>query len=763
VVIKEGNNRIKELNDLKKEGNNRIKELSDLKKELNSLVIELDYLKIEWDCLKKKLDGGRIEKSKSTKNEYIICDKYESCIAGLINENQKINVISNPLGILEYLNAIIENIKNNDCSIDDFTDKTIEEIKEFAPTINKYVYKTKKTEKSDGDIYVMRVFSKWDQKYTYTEKKGIFHSNVLEKYHIFEVLTEFIERTYNIDYLLFDSRPGYEYYMQYPLLNCTDGIFICMDFNKKIEDKSLDIGKLFADKNKSIRLVLTKDPKLYKKTYDYSKKNIELRINTINKTCINLGMNDTSSTMTIIPYYFEAVIDYYLISKVANETSPLAKELTEAYEKYEHVANEMIALNPKDILTRINNAVKIANLDEMKLEFNRLISNSSYKNDYNLYLEYGKQLQKVGQYSDACDELINAYELQQSSDIAYLIGDLFFQIAMEKRSEQKNGTTVDVKNNFDSAIKYFKEAEELDYGKKSLLFSNLGLLYFEYYITFPEYIKCGKYLDNAIDYYKKTTDAGLHDPDNYYKMGEISTEKAEIISEKFSKKCELLNDANKYFEQTVLRRSSETKARMQWAQNLYDMASITGDNNKKPQYLDKAWELLDELIQEDNEYVEAYYLLGLVQAQLAIYEKRDTRRNLLVRACDNLNKILTHKKEYKKAHFYLGAILFIIKEEMEEEEIEEKSLYFRDAFYHFEWTVSLHYDLSDFYFTSGEIDTFSTDTYQFVRTLEKIYEFNTPSLFKQWIFNKEINPNEQFNAIIKKAIKRKKSAISEVE
>ena len=813
-------------------------------------IVEFDYLKRELDSLKKQFDSGRIKIKQYKKNdEWIIYDENERCIAGLRNENEMINVISDPLGILEYINEMLESINKHGYSIDKYSsnDEIIKEVTKFAPSVGRFMYRMKKHVESDGDIYTMRVFSPWDTKHTYTEKKSILHSNIIEKYHILEVLIQLIESTYEVDYILIDSRPGLEEYMENPLFNCTDGVFICMDFNKKIEDISLRIGKSLADEDKIVRLVLTKDPNLYKNRYSLTNQMIDERIKSIENTCKKFEMNNTFSTMTIIPYYFYGVIDYNFIDnklkdKIENKNLYIDDELVKAYKMYEKVANEMIALNPDDILNKINNAIKIYDLNEMKSEFNTLKIDSLYKYNFNLYLEYGKQLQERGQYSDACSELICAYKLQKSSDIAYLIGDLFFKIAIgtylfswdgilannieeliyflkkngyvadEKETnidKTDDGKTITItaerkiislslnnentemnlkiddnisdnlivkeenghlniydggndKSDFESAIEYFEKAEK-DCAKKSLLYSKLGDLYFECYKLFPEDDETKKYFDNAIDYYKKVIENDLHDPDNYYKMGEISTKKAGIFSVKSSEKCKLLNDANKYFEQTILRRSSETKARMQWAQNLYDMASITKDDKKKPQYLDKAWELLNELIQEDKEYIKAYYLIGLVQAQLAIHERRDTRRNLLVRACDNLNKILTHEKNDKKAHFYLGAILFIIKEEMEEEETDEKSLYFRDAFYHFEWTVSLHYNSSDFYFTSDEIDTFSTDTYKFVRTLEKLYEFNTPSLFKQWILNEEIDPSEQYYAIIEKAIERKKLAINEVE
>ena len=799
----------------------------------------------------KPLHNGRIEINKYGDNEWIVYDEKESYIAFF--ENAKMNVISNPLGVLEFLNDINKEIKNDEEFMNHFKDKStkekIKQVKKHAPPIEKYIYKINKEEESDGDVYIMRVFSPWERKYT--EKKGIFHTNVIPMFHLFDVLTELIESTYKIDYLLIDSRPGYEEYMQDPLFNCTDGIFICMDFNEKIENLSLEIGKIFADKGKSIKLVLTKDPTLYKEHSSNAKKIIDERINSIKNTCKKLKICGTLSTITTIPYYFNAVTDYNLISDQSFRISTLeiiskqtlartlnevgfVEELKQAYKEYERVADEIIALNPDDVLNKINNAVKIDDLDKMKSEFNGLKNDPLYKNNFNLFLEYGKQLQERGQYSDACSELISAYKLQKSSDIAYLIGDLFFKIAIgtylfswnkilandsgeliyylkkneyvtdekeTKIDKTDDGKTITItaerkiislslnnektelnlkivdnisnnlivkeenghlniydggndKSNFESAIEYFEKAKK-DYAKKSLLYSKLGNLYFECYKSFPEDDETDKYFDKAMENYNEVIKNGLHDPDNYYKMGEILTKKASLLPKKISEKYKLLGDANKKFEQAVLRKSSETKARMQWAQNLYDMASITEDDKKKPQYLDKAWELLDELIQEDKEYIKAYYLLGLVQAQLAIYERRDTRRNLLVRACDNLNKILTYEKNDKNAHFYLGAILFIIKEEMEEDGTDEKFLYFRDAFYHFEWTVSLHYNSSDFYFTSGEIDAFSTDTYQFVRTLEKLYEFNTPSLFKQWILNKEIDPSEQYNAIIEKAIERK--------
>ena len=720
--------------------------------DLNNEKEILDVVKKELKNNGRPLSKAQIKKNKYGKNEWEIFNKSESYIFCL--KDGKINVISNPLGILEFLNTICDNRGDIKGSYINNPKEFINGIKKYAPSIERYIYKIIKEDDSDGDIYSMRVFSPWNRKYM--ELQNVLHGDVIENYHLFEVLAELIEDKYKIDYLLIDSRPGYEKYMQEPLLNTTDGIFICMDFNKKVEEISLYTGKSFADEKKSIRLVLTKC-----QIIDSSgAAKIHERIDSIEKTCEEFKIDDTFSTKTIIPYYSDAAFDYIILTKEMKNG-----KLGPVYSEYKKVANEIIALNPDDIINKIKNAIKIDDLNEMKSEFNRLKMNSLYQKSFNLYLKYGKELQKRGQYSDACNELIEAYKLRQSSDIAYLIGDSFFKIAMEKRSEKKNGAIddVNVKNDFNSAIAYFENAEQLNCTKKSLLFSNWGLLYFEYYKTFSEDMGSSEYLDNAINYYKKTIDESLHKPDNYYKIGEILTEKAGMFLDKSSEKCKLLNDANKSFEQTVLRKSDETKARMQWAQNLYDMASITEDNKKEPQYLEKAWELLDELIQKDSEYIEAYYLLGLVQAQLAIYERRDTRRNLLVRACDNLNKILTHEKDYKKAHFYLGAILFIIREEMEEEETDEKSLYFRDAFYHFEWTVSLHYNLSDFYFTSNEIDIFSTDTYQFVRTLEKLYEFNTPSLFKDWIFNKEIDPNQQFKVIIEEAIERKKSAINEVE
>jgi len=722
--------------------------------DLNNEKEILDVVKKELKNKGRPLSKAQIKKTVHVKNEWEIFNESESYIFCL--KNGKINVISNPLGILEFLNTTYNNMEDIKGSYISNPINFIDEIKKYAPPIERYVYKLLKEDDSDGDIYSMRVFSPWKRKYM--ELQSVLHKNTIEELHLFKVLAELIEDRYKIDYLLIDSRPGYEKYMQEPLLNATDGIFICMDFNKKIENTSLGTGKSFANKKKSIRLVLTKCLKI--DSSDAAK--IDERIDSIEKTCKKFKIDDIFSTTTIIPYYSEAAFDYIIVTKeMKNE------KLGPVYSKYEKVADEIIDLNPDDILTKIKNAVKIDDLNEMKSKFNGLKMNPLYKNEFILYFEYGKQLQKKGQYSDACNELIEAYKLQGSknSDIAYLIGDLFFRIAKEKRSDEKNIVIdyVNIKNNFNSAIEYFKEAEQLDCAKKSHLFSDFGRLYFEYYKTFSENVVNSEYLDNAIEYYEKAIREGLHDPDNYYEMGKILTEKSGILSEQSSEKCKLLNDANESFKQTVLRKSDEIKGRIQWAQNLYEMASIIEDNKRKQQYLDKAWELLDELIQKDNEYIEAYYLLGLVQAQLAIYEKRDTRKNMLIRACDNLNKILTRKKDYKKAHFYLGAILFIIRDEMEEEEIDEKSLYFRDAFYHFEWTVSLHYVLSDFYFKPGEINTFSTDTYQFVRTLEKLYEFNTPSLFKQWILDKEIDPNQQFNVIIEEAIERKKSAINEVK
>ena len=105
-----------------------------------------------------------------------------------------------------------------------------------------------------------------------------------------------------------------------------------------------------------------------------------------------------------------------------------------------------------------------------------------------------------------------------------------------------------------------------------------------------------------------------------------------------------------------------------------------------------------------------------------------SKKGYLSNAISKLLKAVENKKD-TRAHFYLGAALVLIRKLVEEI---EKPLYFRDAFYQFEWTISQN-SAGTFYFQADEIEMFRGDPDAFVRTLEKKYGYDDPeSVYSLW-------------------------------
>lgn len=291
------------------------------------------------------------------------------------------------------------------------------------------------------------------------------------------------------------------------------------------------------------------------------------------------------------------------------------------------------------------------------------------------------------------------------------------------------------------SIFWFEKADTLDCQSKYELYHNWSKALIEYASTLNEKEDVIHKLEKAAEIIENAINANpTWEP--YETKGIILAEKGTLIEQN---KIQVLKEADKALLNSKLRGGSFSTSYLK-AKNLYEIATLS-NAKEKADLLKEAESLFESTAEYQENDEDVYYWWGITLALLAGGKSGDQKMNLMVKASEKLNTAVNLDQAYKKAHFYLGALLFIIEKEVDEK---QKPLYFRDAFYNMEWTVSLNEpDLLEFYFEADQIQEFKADTYQFVRTLEDYYGY--PPLFQEWV-GKKHEINEKFLNILKKAI-----------
>jgi len=634
-------------------------------------------------------------------------------------QDGKLVVERNPKGVFEYLD---DAINGKTCNITD------------------YIYEIERKNKFLGLIRVMRAsrpenFANIKRKITHEYRPLIV--DIIQK-RLMHQLSKLPEKP---EYILVDTRPGFVDY----LIEVTKGFIgeedvflMCMNYNLQ------NIIASFADLKESIQdadipkkhaiVTMLKKPVHYWPELESEGKSREDWVVRIMK---QMGLfADTMQDLSPIPFYPDMLSNYMIVRKSNQKVWPPGIDPIEV--SYERLANKIISINEADIDHKIDVARKAEPFEQKKKTFNSYKRMNEYKSNFKLYLEFGRILFEQRKYGDACKELETGYELTEAQgghpEIAFLLGKSYSGAAYITTNNAEKGEYLE------SADTWFKTTfellqqfnpDEFEIAKHELLAEWGDILFdrarMESGFKKNEYLReAQEKLSQAIRLHKK--------PDYYMKLGEILTEMS------------LLEDANKQFEEATIT-GEVIDAWFLWGKNLYDMAFKTDKADEKKGYLEAARHQFESALKRKDDFIDALYYLGLTLAQLAKHEGGDMKMNVLIRASDNLNKLVSLKKDHRKGHFYLGAILIIIHNELSSDD--KKPLYFRDAFYNFEWTISLNYNLPKFYFNAADITKFRGQTYMFVRTLEKLYEYE-PALFVDWVG--KVEPSKDFKETINKAV-----------
>ncbi|MGE5340481.1 MAG: hypothetical protein ACM3SY_03275 [Candidatus Omnitrophota bacterium] len=261
-----------------------------------------------------------------------------------------------------------------------------------------------------------------------------------------------------------------------------------------------------------------------------------------------------------------------------------------------------------------------------------------------------------------------------------------------------------------------------------------------------------KILQQALDRIEDAINKNNSKPDYYEIKGLLFTDLS--LLQHGDDSLSTLEKANSAFQLSAMHQNSY-KTHFQWARNLYSMSRIAQQKEKQTRYLDEADKRFSIAVELRNNHPDLFYYWGVCLIFLSRMSSYNAaKRPLTIKAIDKLNTCVNLKKDSLDAHFHLGASQFIIWKESDKE---EQPLYFRDAFYHFEWTVSLFHNIPGFYFKAEEIEIFRGNPFQFVRTLENYYQMEP--LWELWIGPTDVNP--VFLKTIEAAVKREKEALLE--
>lgn len=384
-------------------------------------------------------------------------------------------------------------------------------------------------------------------------------------------------------------------------------------------------------------------------------------------------------------------------------------------------------------------------ISELIEKFNSLKSDPRYENEYQLYFEFGKALFEKGNlYKESVEELETAYNLTKDRgghpDIALYLGSVYYHLYLsDKRTEY-----------IDKSIEWFGKAEEIQRRPSYKLYYEWSEALIKRSGICEKREDKLKLLKTAKDKIEKAI-AIKQSWEPYEKKGVILTEES-ALAEMKKEKIEALKQANDALRESKIW-GGGFDTHYVWARNLYGIATLTTDLERRTDALKRCDNLFESVVEFQEENAEVYYWWGLALALSASGKKGELRRILLVKASEKLSTAASIRRNYTKAHFYLGAVLFMIEKEAD---ADQKPLYFRDAFYGMEWTVSLDKpDLSKFYFEADQIQEFRKDTHVFVRTLENRYGYEP--LFEGWVGKQDIS--EEYMDILNEAIERYRSGI----
>lgn len=602
--------------------------------------------------------------------------------------------------------------------------------------LDSYIYEVGKHDEFDGPLRIMGVASPEELAYIKLKIEDRRLSVMAKK--LLPRLTAMIDKCYSVDYMLIDSRPGREYMIVFETIGMglgkNDLFVVCTNCNKDVVESTFEateriINGLF-EKNENDDVEIPVHPILiqYPNIILEEEQKDELRHIEERVTDWKLFSMPEGMDKNLIKLDLER--DRLLSYGVFTESHP-------ASENYKKLAMRIISFNPDDIINRMENAKK-GKIDEVIENFNSLKNNPSYENEYQLYFELGKVLFERGKrYKEASDEFETAYHLTKDRgghpDIALWLGRTYYHLySFEKKEEHIN-----------ESINWFETADKI---KRHPSYE----LYHEWSRAL---IECSRISEKKEDKLRPletaedTIESAItirQDWEPFETKGVILTEKS-ALTETNEGKIEILKEANSALSESKIR-GGKFDTHYIWARNLYDIAIMTADLEKRTDALKRCDRLFESAVEIQEEDAEVYYWWGIALALSASSKTGERRKVLLVRASEKLSTAVSIRHNYKKAHFYLGAVLFMLEKDVDEE---QKPLYFRDAFYGMEWTVSLDEpDLSGFYFEDVQIQEFEKDTYTFVRTLENRYGYEP--LFEEWVGKQDIS--EKYIEILDGAI-----------
>ncbi len=615
---------------------------------------------------------------------------------------------------------------------------------------NNYIYEVRKHDEFDGPLRIMGVARPedlGDVKLKIENRRASVMSDNLLSY-----MNKLIDNCYSVDYILIDSRPGREYMVAFETIGMRlgkDDLFIvCTNYNKNVVEATLEateriicgiFNKTKQNKHDGVKIpvhpIMIQHPNILLE----DKQKDELRHMEERVTKWKLFSMPEGMEKNLIKLDLER--DRLIGYGVFDETNP-------AFKNYKKLAMRIISFNPDDIINRMENAKK-GKIDEVIENFNSLKNNPSYENEYQLYFELGKVLFERGKrYKEASDEFETAYHLTKDRgghpDIALWLGRTYYHLySFEKKEEHIN-----------ESINWFETADKI---KRHPSYE----LYHEWSRALIERSRISEIKEDKLrllETAEDTIESAItirQDWEPFETKGVILTEES-ALTETNEEKINILKEANIALSESKIR-GGKFDTHYIWARNLYDIAIMTAVPEKRTDALKRCDRLFESAVEIQEEDADVYYWWGIALALSASSKTGERRRILLVRASEKLSTAVNIRQNYKKAHFYLGAVLFMIEKDADEE---QKPLYFRDAFYGTEWTVSLDEpDLSGFYFEDLQIQEFEKDTYAFVRTLENRYGYEP--LFEEWVGKQDIS--EEYLGILDIAIKEyRKGADGEV-
>jgi len=613
-------------------------------------------------------------------------------------------------------------------------------LKRPSRPVEDYIYEIEKGDEFDGPIHIMRVSRAknfGDLKTTIEDyKRAILDLKILP--NLGGRINDMEDPP---DYMLIDSRPGRDYIMILEtvgmMLEEGDSFVICDNYNKNIIEatyNNIEVLKDFLQKKHNItglkfHPILTQRPVdllagMENIKYGKMIESIEKRVP--EWKLFNTPGDVSGKAVVTIRFNPDMMFEYII-----------AKEVHPGHVDYKKLAMRIISFNLDDIINKMKNAKK-GEMDEVIGNFNSLKNNPAYENEYQLYFELGKVLFERGKrYKEASNEFETAYRLTEDKgghpDIALWLGRTYYHLySSEKKEEHIN-----------ESIKWFETADKI---KRHPSYE----LYHEWSKALIERSRISEKKEDKLRPLKtaeNTIESAItirQDWEPFETKGVILTEES-ALTETNEEKIKILKEANSALSESKIR-GGKFDTHYIWARNLYDIAIMTADLEKRTDALKRCDRLFESAMEIQEEDAEVYYWWGIALALSASSKTGERRRILLVRASEKLSTAVNIRQNYKKAHFYLGAVLFMLEKNVDEE---QKPLYFRDAFYGMEWTVSLDEpDLSGFYFEDVQIQEFEKDTYTFVRTLENRYGYEP--LFEEWVGKQDIS--EKYIEILDGAI-----------